>query len=803
MASSPSLPRKSRESSFVNSRKGDTGSRPVSRDSGSTRSGVNASRRNSLIKRIALATTPTPSNQRRRSIVMSSPTGNDDDLYPRAGGGEEQARQVASRYSSKVSDFVDFYNEALRRRLIRELEKPTPAVVPESEMDGLADIAELSERWDRATTKVTAATKLASGGRENTARKLKKVSLRHISRQNKIKSLQEVQKMLRRVEVRKRFRKKARIIIFCIRCVKEHCFRFRENSELTPYLQTLNYIDYSADQVSDLLFDRSLFRAKRQMRISEETKKILSTEKSERTDTEIYTAQIALRNIRSFAELPVRMQKMIAQAGQYESYEGKRVISREGHPAAAFYFILSGAVVAMKKDPDRSMASVVEHYSKGDTFEEEPLLNETLRNVTVLTKEPCEFLSISAVDYKNIFMQGGVKTLNDPDQESFFKSLSFLHDWPISILSDHPKECRFHYFRRGAILADDTKKDPWLIVVKSGSLSVMKKLKKVCPFEWRKKSDIKPLTEKERRERKHAKEQWRRYVLPELRLPLRPRGDVEEIEERVDGKPKPFMHPVIKVHFEESQDRDRKQKYYYPNLWTFTRADKEEEEGRNATFSNINKKFLYTISKSGDGKSATPAAGQGRLKTKSAVEREAPATPQEHDTHIRPTSEKAQAPSRSESPVSLRSLLSPSGSEDTQKTTSSVFSERLKQIMAENYFESLSDLDLNPQFVQIKTLIKGDVWGLADLMLDKQPSFIIVSNGADCVQIKKSFYLQNCSEKLQRDLKQSLCPYPSDDNLQESLQISVDWNAHRKSELEHTMGQVHTDRFLKQYTVAR
>ena len=41
-------------------------------------------------------------------------------------------------------------------------------------------------------------------------------------------------------------------------------FRFRERSELTPYMQTLNYMDYTADQIKDLMFDRSKFRADRQ-----------------------------------------------------------------------------------------------------------------------------------------------------------------------------------------------------------------------------------------------------------------------------------------------------------------------------------------------------------------------------------------------------------------------------------------------------------------------------------------------------------------------------------------------------------
>ena len=60
--------------------------------------------------------------------------------------------------------------------------------------------------------------------------------------------------------------------------------------------------------------------------------------------------------------------------------------------------------------------------------------------------------------------------------------------------------------------------------------------------------DIKPLTDKERRQRKLEKEQWRRYVFAELKLPLKGKHELEEMEkyqiylrERADGKPKPFQ----------------------------------------------------------------------------------------------------------------------------------------------------------------------------------------------------------------------------------------------------------------------
>ena len=60
-------------------------------------------------------------------------------------------------------------------------------------------------------------------------------------------------------------------------------------------------------------------------------------------------AQTALRNIACFAEYPVRMQRKIVEVGRYEKYDSKRVIVRQGHPASAFYFILSGSGACAKQ----------------------------------------------------------------------------------------------------------------------------------------------------------------------------------------------------------------------------------------------------------------------------------------------------------------------------------------------------------------------------------------------------------------------------------------------------------------------
>lgn len=91
-------------------------------------------------------------------------------------------------------------------------------------------------------------------------------------------------------------------------------------------------------------------------------------------DSSHVQTQVALRNNAAFAQYPVRMQRKIVEVGSYEKwviavmlcmlpdtadisitfmdhwsliipcrFDAKRVIVRQGHPANAFYFILSGS----------------------------------------------------------------------------------------------------------------------------------------------------------------------------------------------------------------------------------------------------------------------------------------------------------------------------------------------------------------------------------------------------------------------------------------------------------------------------
>ena len=48
-------------------------------------------------------------------------------------------------------------------------------------------------------------------------------------------------------------------------------------------------------------------------------------------------------NYATLTEYPMAMQRMIAHRAWYEWYDAKRVITREGHVATSFFYVLSGS----------------------------------------------------------------------------------------------------------------------------------------------------------------------------------------------------------------------------------------------------------------------------------------------------------------------------------------------------------------------------------------------------------------------------------------------------------------------------
>ncbi|KAJ7340503.1 hypothetical protein OS493_003255 [Desmophyllum pertusum] len=216
------------------------------------------------------------------------------------------------------------------------------------------------------------------------------------------------------------------------------------------------------------------------MRVSAEVKVILSVHPEQRTEQQLAKVQFSLRSIRSFAEYPQRIQQKLVKVGWYETHQTKRAILRQGHIPQAFYFVLSGSAVVTVMAENESFARTVHFLRRGDSFGELAILHDTRRQSTVISREPIELLVISKEDFVDIFMlAGGIKNINDPDQQKFMNNIDFLRGWPVELMASNPKKCLFHFFRSGSVLVRDSNHSDWIYIIKSGSCQVLKKLREV------------------------------------------------------------------------------------------------------------------------------------------------------------------------------------------------------------------------------------------------------------------------------------------------------------------------------------
>ncbi|XP_052781786.1 uncharacterized protein LOC128218217 isoform X2 [Mya arenaria] len=587
-------------------------------------------------------------------------------------------------------------------------------------------------------------------------------------RKSKIPAVTEEEWLDRKKRLMAKFRMAGRLAVFCSRNFKQHCLRINEaDDELAPYIRRLHF--HEDEATDDLLIDLSKFKANRQMRIPEKIKHILSKPQAERTEDELYHVVLGMRNLKSIAEYPNRMQRKFAQVGLYEKYESKRVVVRQGHPASAYYFILSGAVVVMVMDEESKYARPVAHLYKGQTFGELAIINGTKRNSTVICKETCEFMSISAQDYHRILMAGGVKNINDPDQEIFLRNLSCLSGWPLHLLPEHPSKSQFLYFKNKEVIVRDSLYSDWLIFVKSGSVQVLKKLKRVEPLEWKKKKKPEAMTDRQRRDVVIRRLEWRRF-LPEVGVPLE---NGEEVELLSTGRPVPYQHPGPGSGdtTPRSQDTPTKRAPQIPNLWPF-KVDLSEIKPVQYLDEYRTHSSLMHRARTTDGLQPPGADGQGgtlpRVKNRKGSRERSASIIKEEETELLGYQ------------PHIRTII-----------------EDIDPSLKRKEEEAEDERNVNPEFVNVQTLLKGQVFGLADVVLGEQPSLSVVSGGADVLLLNKQFYLEHASEKLLRDMRNELCPYPSDEELQARLQVSVDWHHFRKATLCRSVEAVTARRQMK------
>ncbi|XP_076099005.1 uncharacterized protein LOC143068663 isoform X1 [Mytilus galloprovincialis] len=546
----------------------------------------------------------------------------------------------------------------------------------------------------------------------------------------------------------KRFQLAVRKVIICLRWTAFYLLSSKDTIQEAKRLYTEMQLRTSDFETVDLMFDKSSYKAKTAVRISKETRRILMKSPHQRTDEEVFRAQIALGNIKDIAQYPFRMQREIAKFGEYESFGGRRIILRQGHPPSASYFVLSGEMFELIYETSDGKPKLGQSIVKGDEFGEKAIVDDTLRECTVITKEPTELLSLKKKHFRRIFMLGGGLCVLDSEQKQFLRHLPYMKGFPIDKLEENSEKVKTQYFKKGDMITDDTRYFPWLILVKTGSVFIYKRLKKIVPLHSNHKETVPHVTDQKKKPETQSS-LTRRQMLNDIHIPVRTNVEIDpNVVEEKPGQPKKFIHPSDR-HSESSKDsQDRQQN--------------NDTENNKYSFHSIQDQLL---------KRTTPP-------------------------HFEPLRSATSRGSVSSGLTGVESTTNNVQLGDGQKSIHENDDDDVK--VHQHFWEkarSKADRqhaeESNTDIVHVHTITNGQIFGLDDIMVDKRTdqrqNFSVFSGGADVIFIDKYFFKENMTERFRTKLVKYFCPYPSDEELQEKLQTEVDWNEYRVRTLNNTL----------------
>ncbi|CAC5387320.1 unnamed protein product [Mytilus coruscus] len=456
-------------------------------------------------------------------------------------------------------------------------------------------------------------------------------------------------------------------------------------------------VDKYTNWAIPLNLDTSYYKANKQMRMSQEGKRILSKLPKHRSDKEIQYATIALRNVKTIADYPLHIQQQLAMYGYFENYEPKRVIVKEGRPSENYYILIYGQVMFAKTD-EGNMAKRLGSLYRGYYFGELGIYNGTARQSSIITEEYTELLRVSDIDFKRIFMGGDVS--RNPEGDNFLTHVICLKGWPLHVLKGNNKAIMTSYFQREAIMTRDSNLSEWIFIVKSGSIRVMKKLVKTKSNTSKRTGMHKKVAHTDGYSAFQANEdEFQRFNLYnsiELPPPLTTKGDTKHYVtgHRESSLTLPLMLKLQRACRPHTAHADYQSKGRSMRKLSLSWSTGYE---RHCISKNIS--TLSTPS------TITPRNQSSRCSNESHL----PAVNSSKDE-------------------GRRTIL-----DDWDAAT------KFKKT-------ELTEADLNPQFVHVQTITEGQTFGLQYILYKNQvqPSFIVISNGAECVKInRRDEYMQD------------------------------------------------------------
>ncbi|PVD34885.1 hypothetical protein C0Q70_06165 [Pomacea canaliculata] len=182
-----------------------------------------------------------------------------------------------------------------------------------------------------------------------------------------------------------------------VRQQRRHGFVDRHDSDSWSSVEM--YLHFQQRIKDDLAFNPQSFTKAQPLNGGPKLQKLLAVHPSLRTSTHIKKIMAIIRVHRGFSDFPVHIQIQLCRCLQYELYEARRLLLRQGHRPTAFYLLLTGSLMVNIQDTHpvtgQTFIRTVSDLKQGDCFGELALLEQTTRTATIICKTQTELASIS------------------------------------------------------------------------------------------------------------------------------------------------------------------------------------------------------------------------------------------------------------------------------------------------------------------------------------------------------------------------------------------------------------------------
>ncbi|XP_052673272.1 uncharacterized protein LOC128155546 isoform X3 [Crassostrea angulata] len=197
----------------------------------------------------------------------------------------------------------------------------------------------------------------------------------------------------------------------------------------------------------------------------------LTTHPAYRTEEDLAKVIWVLRATKAFNHLfPVEKERDLAEVVGYEKYDPNRIIAYQGRKPERFYYIMTGKVRKVR-EYGLSTGKVTRTeglINKGTTTDLEELEEQWSREHHLVTHGNVEVLILHRSDLMRL-----QNKLEGPPID-YLRTLQLFFEFPVEVFLTNTDAIELKYYGQDAVISDDTNRTPWIHVVKSGRVRVVR-----------------------------------------------------------------------------------------------------------------------------------------------------------------------------------------------------------------------------------------------------------------------------------------------------------------------------------------